>query len=588
MLRELGHEPVALMCTRGSRRPLREGSVICSGGAPADLDVVFLPRAASASRRCCARSSRISRCAPASRGRSRRKPSRCTRTGSSTGTRRFCRATAGRIQWRGQFATARTRSGSPSTNGRRARHRQRARNGSRSRSTTSRAWEDLEAEVRSRSRRALPVRLAQVERGRSRHSAARGKARVLLLFFEPDYAWIDWKRPAARDRVVRSARGASTRRRGRRTGALTELDSETVRVLRVSLEPADGREMRCGDGKFGSWRRNRHETGHRDHDVCAGRDAGASGTCPLRSSRSLRRCRRARRRTRRCSSRRARTESSRRSTCSTGSCSPAERTSILRTTARTRIPRPIRHRRGATRASWRYSGRARAGPADARDLPRVPAPERRPRRRPRPAPARGGRARRTTSRSRASSTCTPVEVREGSRLAGSSAGIGRHVAPPSGHRSRGGGTRRDARGPQTARSRPSRIRRSASPSACSGIPRRARTRRCSRRSSRRRARTAANPRGAGSRHRRDRRNACTSDLGIIYIVLSIAFIADVSGSRRRRCPAAGKALWILRCSSFRSSRGWSTGSGACGRAAAGLTLTCQPAVGADRRLEQEG
>ena len=31
-------------------------------------------------------------------------------------------------------------------------------------------------------------------------------------------------------------------------GALTELDGETVRVLRLSLEPADGRAMECADG----------------------------------------------------------------------------------------------------------------------------------------------------------------------------------------------------------------------------------------------------------------------------------------------------------------------------------------------------
>jgi hypothetical protein len=31
-------------------------------------------------------------------------------------------------------------------------------------------------------------------------------------------------------------------------GALTELGGETVRVLRVSLEPADGVAKECGDG----------------------------------------------------------------------------------------------------------------------------------------------------------------------------------------------------------------------------------------------------------------------------------------------------------------------------------------------------
>ncbi len=31
-------------------------------------------------------------------------------------------------------------------------------------------------------------------------------------------------------------------------GALAELDGETVRVLRVSLEPTNGRAVECGDG----------------------------------------------------------------------------------------------------------------------------------------------------------------------------------------------------------------------------------------------------------------------------------------------------------------------------------------------------
>ena len=66
-------------------------------------------------------------------------------------------------------------------------------------------------------------------------------------FFEPEYAWIDWSRSV--DEIERQVRAwrfqpASLAVRG----ALTELDGETVRVLRVSREPADGREMTCGDG----------------------------------------------------------------------------------------------------------------------------------------------------------------------------------------------------------------------------------------------------------------------------------------------------------------------------------------------------
>jgi methionyl-tRNA formyltransferase len=66
-------------------------------------------------------------------------------------------------------------------------------------------------------------------------------------FFEPEYAWIDWSRPALEiERQVRAWRFHSAR--GGPQGALTELDGETVRVLRISTEPADGPAMECGDG----------------------------------------------------------------------------------------------------------------------------------------------------------------------------------------------------------------------------------------------------------------------------------------------------------------------------------------------------
>ncbi len=66
-------------------------------------------------------------------------------------------------------------------------------------------------------------------------------------FFGPDYVWIDRARQA-RDvyRQVKAWRFASQAPGDR--GALTELDGETVRVLRTSLDPAAGRAMECGDG----------------------------------------------------------------------------------------------------------------------------------------------------------------------------------------------------------------------------------------------------------------------------------------------------------------------------------------------------
>jgi methionyl-tRNA formyltransferase len=66
-------------------------------------------------------------------------------------------------------------------------------------------------------------------------------------FFEPEYAWIDWSRPAVEiERQVR-AWGFHPPVEGDR-GALAEIDGETVRILRVSLEQADGTPRECGDG----------------------------------------------------------------------------------------------------------------------------------------------------------------------------------------------------------------------------------------------------------------------------------------------------------------------------------------------------
>ena len=105
-----------------------------------------------------------------------------------------------------------------------------------------------------------------------------------------------------------------------------------------------------------------------------GRVGAAGGARAAR----LRRVGRAGGRRARCSSRRARTRSRRRSTCSTGSSSPAASTSIRRATAPSAHPPtdPAQAHRdaGELRAP---RGCARARPADARDLPRLPGAERR-------------------------------------------------------------------------------------------------------------------------------------------------------------------------------------------------------------------
>jgi methionyl-tRNA formyltransferase len=67
-------------------------------------------------------------------------------------------------------------------------------------------------------------------------------------FFGPDYVWIDWRRsPAEIYRQVKAWRFASVAPGER--GALAELDGETLRILRTSLDPVDGaRAVACGEG----------------------------------------------------------------------------------------------------------------------------------------------------------------------------------------------------------------------------------------------------------------------------------------------------------------------------------------------------
>lgn len=66
-------------------------------------------------------------------------------------------------------------------------------------------------------------------------------------FFELEYAWIDWSRTAVEiERQVR-AWGFHSPVEGDR-GALAVIDGETVRVLRVALEETGGTPVECADG----------------------------------------------------------------------------------------------------------------------------------------------------------------------------------------------------------------------------------------------------------------------------------------------------------------------------------------------------
>lgn len=109
------------------------------------------------------------------------------------------------------------------------------------------SWDDLIPKLGATVGEMFPGVLERVEAGDPGDPQPEDEGGY-FSFFEPEYVWIDWSKPAAEiERQVR-AWGFHSYVDGDR-GALTGLDRETVRVLRVSMEPIDSaREMQCGDG----------------------------------------------------------------------------------------------------------------------------------------------------------------------------------------------------------------------------------------------------------------------------------------------------------------------------------------------------
>ena len=87
--------------------------------------------------------------------------------------------------------------------------------------------------------------LERVEHGDPGDAQAEAEAEY-LTFFEPEYAWIDTAR--SRDDVYRQVRAWRFHQVRDPYGALLERDGQTVRVLRVSREPAEGATIECPDG----------------------------------------------------------------------------------------------------------------------------------------------------------------------------------------------------------------------------------------------------------------------------------------------------------------------------------------------------
>lgn len=110
------------------------------------------------------------------------------------------------------------------------------------------SWDDLAPKLTRAVGELFPTMLERLELDDQGDPQPKDGASY-FSFFEPEYVWIDWSKPVAEiERQVRAWRFHSQAPGPR--GALTELDGETVRVLRVSLEPVEGRELECADGSL--------------------------------------------------------------------------------------------------------------------------------------------------------------------------------------------------------------------------------------------------------------------------------------------------------------------------------------------------
>jgi methionyl-tRNA formyltransferase len=108
------------------------------------------------------------------------------------------------------------------------------------------SWEELEPKLVPVVVELLTDALARVEVGDSGDPQEQG-AGDYFPFFGDDYAWIDPS--SSRSEIYRQVKAwrFASATDGLR-GALAELDGKTVRVLRTSLAPAEGRAIECADG----------------------------------------------------------------------------------------------------------------------------------------------------------------------------------------------------------------------------------------------------------------------------------------------------------------------------------------------------
>ena len=108
------------------------------------------------------------------------------------------------------------------------------------------SWDELEPKLVGVVTDLLPHALERVERGDTGDVQPDGVGEYLSTF-EPEYAWVDPSQPIAEIRRKVQAWRFHAFSPGPR-GALAEIDGETVRVLRVSTERVDGPALACADG----------------------------------------------------------------------------------------------------------------------------------------------------------------------------------------------------------------------------------------------------------------------------------------------------------------------------------------------------
>jgi methionyl-tRNA formyltransferase len=108
------------------------------------------------------------------------------------------------------------------------------------------SWDDLGPKLDQAAAALLPRVLERVERGEDGEPQDEALA-THAPFFEPEYAEVDWSRPAEEiARQVQAWRFASSHHGPQ--GPLAELDGRRVRILRAALEPGEGSPVECGEG----------------------------------------------------------------------------------------------------------------------------------------------------------------------------------------------------------------------------------------------------------------------------------------------------------------------------------------------------